>query len=123
MMVGQSPNVKALIMNVHNEFLGAWDHYTTQARKEYLSMRCCSYKRKDLETHYERMSKWFYAINGIDDINLKQLFLIPSQSFLRTKHPGSFKSRTYPSATLHLEKERVTLFGKVMQSKKVSKTD
>ncbi|KAK1398016.1 hypothetical protein POM88_007879 [Heracleum sosnowskyi] len=75
MMIKQSPSVDALIMYVHNEFLGAWDHYTNQAREEYLSMRCCSYKRKDLETHYERMSKRFYAINGIDDVNLKQTFL------------------------------------------------
>ncbi|KAK1382554.1 hypothetical protein POM88_020289 [Heracleum sosnowskyi] len=75
MMIKQSPSVDALIMYVHNEFLGAWDHYTNQAREEYLSMRCCSYKRKDLETHYERMSKRFYAINGIDDVNLKQTFI------------------------------------------------
>lgn len=74
-MVRQCQTIDALIMYVYQEFLGAWDHYTTQSREEYLSMKCCSYKRKDLELHYERMSRHFYAINGIDDVNLKQTFL------------------------------------------------
>ncbi|VVB04430.1 unnamed protein product [Arabis nemorensis] len=74
MQIRQSPSVNALIGHIHNEFLGTWDHYTVQAREEYLNMRC-SYKRKDLERHYERMSTRFYALNGVDDVSLKQAYL------------------------------------------------
>ncbi|GAA0170597.1 hypothetical protein LIER_24822 [Lithospermum erythrorhizon] len=54
---------------------GAWEHYTTQAREEYLAMKCCSFKRKDLKKHYEKMCKRFYTLGGIDDVNLKQAYL------------------------------------------------
>lgn len=38
-------------------------------------MKCCSFKLKDLEKHYDKMMKRFYCIHGIDDVNLKQDFL------------------------------------------------
>ncbi|XP_024014520.1 uncharacterized protein LOC112088468 [Eutrema salsugineum] len=75
LQIRQSQSVDTVIGHIHNEFLGTWDHYTIQAREEYMSMRCCSFKRKDLEKHYERMSKRFYVLNGIDDVNLKQAYL------------------------------------------------
>ncbi|KAK9733620.1 hypothetical protein RND81_04G079400 [Saponaria officinalis] len=62
LQIRQAFTVDAFIGNIHNEFLGAWDHYTTQAREEFLIMKCCSFMRKDLERHYERMSKRFYAL-------------------------------------------------------------
>jgi len=39
------PSIDGLIGHIHNEFLGAWDHYTIQAREEYLSMKCCLKER------------------------------------------------------------------------------
>ncbi|GJZ18952.1 putative zinc finger, CCHC-type containing protein [Tanacetum coccineum] len=38
-------------------------------------MKCCSFQKKDLEKHYDRMSQRFYCLNGVDDVNLKQVFL------------------------------------------------
>ena len=38
-------------------------------------MKCCSFQQKDLEKHYNRMSERFYCLNGVDDVNLKQVFV------------------------------------------------
>lgn len=38
-------------------------------------MKCCSFERRDLERHFDRMSRRFYAINGMDDVNIKRTFL------------------------------------------------
>ncbi|GJR48873.1 putative zinc finger, CCHC-type containing protein [Tanacetum coccineum] len=51
-----------------------WEH-TAHAREEFLKMKCCSFQKKDLEKHYDRMSQRFYCLNGVDDVNLKQVFL------------------------------------------------
>ncbi|GAA0141758.1 hypothetical protein LIER_35455 [Lithospermum erythrorhizon] len=75
LQIRQTPTVDSLIAHIHNEFLGSWEHYTTQSREEYLATRCYFFKRKDLEKYYERMSKRFYALGGIDDVNLKQAYL------------------------------------------------
>ncbi|ESQ39483.1 hypothetical protein EUTSA_v10001272mg [Eutrema salsugineum] len=78
------------------------DHYTIQAREEYMSMRCCSFKRKDLEKHYERMSKRFYALNGIDDVNMKQAYLnsLPEPLGNETSRILSLKNMTLSQASL-----------------------
>ena len=60
---------------IHNEFLGAPTHYTKVAREEFLAMKSCSFERKDLERHFDRMSRQFYTINGMDDVNIKRTFL------------------------------------------------
>ena len=64
-----------LLFKLYAEFISRPDHYQELAREEYLLMKCSSYLLKDLEKHYDRMTKRFYAINGIDDVNLKQAFL------------------------------------------------
>ncbi|GKC29876.1 putative reverse transcriptase domain, viral movement protein, partial [Tanacetum coccineum] len=51
-----------------------WEH-TSHAREEFLKMKCCSFQKKDLEKHYDHMSQRFYYLNGVDDVNLKQVFL------------------------------------------------
>ncbi|KAM0040067.1 putative transcription factor interactor and regulator CCHC(Zn) family [Helianthus debilis subsp. tardiflorus] len=38
-------------------------------------MKCCSFCPKDIEKHYNRTSERFYCLQGIDDVNLKQVFL------------------------------------------------
>ncbi|GJZ16361.1 hypothetical protein Tco_0552038 [Tanacetum coccineum] len=47
------------------------------AREEIIksTMKCCSFQKKDLEKHYDRMSQRFYCLNGVDDVNLEQVFL------------------------------------------------
>ena len=60
---------------VHNEFLGSVTHYTKVAREEFLLTKCCSFERKDLEKHFDRMSRRYYSFNGTDDVNAKHTFL------------------------------------------------
>ena len=38
-------------------------------------MKCCSFERRDLESHFDWMSGQFYTINGMDDVNIKWTFL------------------------------------------------
>ena len=38
-------------------------------------MKCCSFERKDLEKHFDRMSRRYYSFNGMDDVNAKHTFL------------------------------------------------
>nr|GEW91102.1 putative zinc finger, CCHC-type [Tanacetum cinerariifolium] len=73
-----------------------WEH-TTHAREEFLKMKCCSFQMKDLEKHYDRMSQQFYYLNGVDDVNLKQVHL---NSFLE-----SLGNETYQA----LEARNVTI--------------
>ena len=60
---------------LHNEFLGLLVHFTELAREEFLAMKRCSFERKDLEKHFDRMSKRFYSVNDMDDVNIKHTFL------------------------------------------------
>lgn len=72
----QLPSLDHFIDVLHTEFLGTHSNHKAIVREEYLSMKCCSFKRKDLKIHYDRMPQRFYLlINGTDDINLKQTFL------------------------------------------------
>ena len=38
-------------------------------------MKCCAFERKDLEKHFDRISKRYYSFNGMDDVNAKHTFL------------------------------------------------
>lgn len=60
---------------LYAKFVGHPDHYQETVREEFLSMECCSFLKMDLDKHYDCMSKWFYCIYGINDVNLKQAFL------------------------------------------------
>jgi len=62
-------------MVIHNEFPGSPTHHTEVAQEEFLVMKCCSFERKDLEKHFDRMSKRFYVFNGMDNVNSKHTFL------------------------------------------------
>lgn len=67
----QSVNVKTFITHLHNEFIGAPFYQIDKQREEYFQMKCCSFQKSDLKKYYAGMSSRFYAINGIDDANLK----------------------------------------------------
>ena len=60
---------------IHNEFLGAPTNYKEVVREEFFAMKCCSFERRDLERHFDWMSRRFYTINGMDDVNIKWTFL------------------------------------------------
>ncbi|GMN26334.1 hypothetical protein TIFTF001_043987 [Ficus carica] len=46
-----------------------------KARSEYFKIQCCSMNKTDLEVHFQKMSRRFYLIGGINDSNLKQAFI------------------------------------------------
>ena len=71
----QSNTLEDFFTIVHNEFLGSAAHYTEVAREEFLLMKCCLFERKDLEKHFDRMSRRYYSFNGMDDVNAKHTFL------------------------------------------------
>ena len=51
------PITRRFFTILRNEFLGATTCYTDVAREELLAMKCCSFERKDLEKHFDRMSR------------------------------------------------------------------
>lgn len=78
-------------------------------------MKCCPYKRKDLERHHNNMSKRFHLLKEMDDPNLKQAFLnslpdpLGNDAFklLETKGialQNATLSEIYQNALLALEK-------------------
>ncbi|GKA85638.1 hypothetical protein Tco_0807292 [Tanacetum coccineum] len=72
LQIQQSISPEAFMSIIYSEFIGSpWEH-TAHAREEFLKMECCSFQKKDLEKHYDRMSQRFYCLNGVDDVNLKQ---------------------------------------------------
>ncbi|GJY10639.1 hypothetical protein Tco_0378824 [Tanacetum coccineum] len=72
LQIQQSISPEAFMSIIYSEFIGSpWEH-TSYAREEFLKMKCCSFQKKDLEKHYDRMSQRFYYLNGVDDANLKQ---------------------------------------------------
>ena len=69
--MAQSQTLEDFFTIIHNESLGAPTHYTEVAQEEFLTMKCCSFERRDLERHFDQMSRRFYTINGMDDVNIK----------------------------------------------------
>nr|GEU53213.1 putative zinc finger, CCHC-type [Tanacetum cinerariifolium] len=75
LQIQQSISPEAFMSIIYSEFIGSpWEH-TTHAKEEFLKMKCCSFQKKDSEKHYDRISQRFYYLNGVDDVNLKQVFL------------------------------------------------
>ncbi|KAL0444958.1 UNVERIFIED_CONTAM: polyprotein [Sesamum latifolium] len=58
-----------------SRFTGDASLINKMASQEYFAMKCCSLKRKDLDFHFKRMSEKFYMLNGLNDPNLKHVFL------------------------------------------------
>lgn len=71
----QSRSLEEFMGIIYAEFIGSPFEHTIRAREEFLKMKCCSFQKKDLEKHYDRMSQRYYCLNGVDDVNLKQVFL------------------------------------------------
>nr|GEY80944.1 putative zinc finger, CCHC-type [Tanacetum cinerariifolium] len=71
---------------------------TAHAREEFLKMKCCSFQKKDLEKHYDRMSQRFYCLNRVDDVNLKQVFLNSFIKYLGNEAYQALEARNVPIA-------------------------
>ncbi|GKB51374.1 putative zinc finger, CCHC-type containing protein [Tanacetum coccineum] len=93
LQIQQSISPKAFMSIIYTEFIGSpWEH-TTHAREEFLKMKCYSFQEKDLEKHYDHMSQRFYYLNGVDDVNLKQVFLNPVPESLRNEAYRALEAR------------------------------
>lgn len=57
------------------EFLGSLAHIVDQARDEFFKLKCCSFNSKNLEKHFKKACAQFYILKGVDDPNLKQVYL------------------------------------------------
>ncbi|KAH9744163.1 hypothetical protein KPL70_003573 [Citrus sinensis] len=71
----QLPEVSSALAVIHDQFLGDPSAVFEAARRDYLNMKCCSLKAKDLNFHYKRMSLLFYKLNGFNEPTLKHIFL------------------------------------------------
>jgi len=98
----QSVNIETFVTHIHNEFVGAPFYHINKQREEYLQMKCYSFQKSDLERHYSNMSSRFYAINGLDDTNLKQAYLnfLPDPLGNETSKLLSTKNLTVTTASL-----------------------
>ena len=98
----QSNTLEDFFTIVHNEFLGSATHYTEVAREEFLLMKCCLFERKDLEKHFDRMSRRYYSFNGMDDVNTKHTFLnsLPESLGDETLHMMNLQRITLQQASL-----------------------
>ncbi|GMN18942.1 hypothetical protein TIFTF001_046875 [Ficus carica] len=71
----QTNSVEGALAQLYSEFCGEENQIVEQARSEYFKMKCCSIHKKDLEVHFQKVSRRFYLIGGLNDPNLKQAFL------------------------------------------------
>ena len=65
-------------------------------------MKCCSFERKDLEKHIDRMSRRYCSFNGMDDVNDKHTFLnsLPKPLGDETLHMMNLQRITLQQASL-----------------------
>jgi len=65
----------AVLGALHEEFIDDGSIIDKKLRQEFFEMKCCSVKIDDLEKHYQRMSKRFYLLNGLNDPSLKNTYV------------------------------------------------
>ncbi|GMN28397.1 hypothetical protein TIFTF001_047885, partial [Ficus carica] len=75
LMFLQTESIEAALSQLYAEFCGQEAQIVEKARSEFFKMQCCSMDKADLEVHFQKMSKRFYLIGGINDPNLKQAFI------------------------------------------------
>ncbi|GMN46238.1 hypothetical protein TIFTF001_015424 [Ficus carica] len=75
LMFLQTESIEAALSQLYAEFCGQEAQIVEKARSEFFKMQCCSMDKSDLEVHFQKMSKRFYLIGGINDPNLKQAFI------------------------------------------------
>ncbi|RDX68592.1 hypothetical protein CR513_52401, partial [Mucuna pruriens] len=67
--------IAAVLKAIHQEFIKDSDLIDKKLRQEFFEMRCCSLKIKDLERHFQRMSKRFYLLNVLKDHSPKNMYV------------------------------------------------
>ncbi|KAL0289771.1 UNVERIFIED_CONTAM: polyprotein [Sesamum radiatum] len=94
----QATHPSIVLGAIHQEFIGDASLINKMASQEYFAMKCCSLKRKDLDFHFKRMSEKFYMLNGLNDPNLKHVFLasLPQRNCNRNIKKGNLIFKKMP---------------------------
>ncbi|CAF1810361.1 unnamed protein product [Brassica napus] len=64
------------------EFIGTPTHQKEQLQEEFFSAKCCSLRKKDLAKHFERQTRRYYALNGLNNPSLKHVYLSSIDDYL-----------------------------------------
>uniref|UniRef100_A0A1J3EQA9 Reverse transcriptase n=1 Tax=Noccaea caerulescens TaxID=107243 RepID=A0A1J3EQA9_NOCCA len=74
--------IPALLGEIHREFIGTPNHLKEQLQEVFFSAKCCSLKKRDLAKHFERQTKRYYTLNGLNNPSLKQVYLSSIDEYL-----------------------------------------
>ncbi|KAJ4903026.1 hypothetical protein Rs2_16977 [Raphanus sativus] len=74
--------IPLLLGEIHREFIGTPTHQKEQIQEEFFSAKCCSLKKKDLAKHFERQTRRYYALNGLNNPSLKHVYLSSIDDYL-----------------------------------------
>lgn len=96
----QIPDIPTAVTIIYEQYLGEPTVAVELARKKYFQMKCCSLQQKDLDYHYQRMSKLFYQLNGFNDPNLKHIFMA---SLPKELHPEMQRQLTASQLAIDID--------------------
>ncbi|KAG7543374.1 Zinc finger CCHC-type superfamily [Arabidopsis thaliana x Arabidopsis arenosa] len=74
--------IPLLLGEIHREFVGTPSHLKEQLQEELYTAKCCSLKKRDLAKHFERQTRRYYALNGLNNPSLKQVYLSSIDDYL-----------------------------------------
>ncbi|KAG2311584.1 hypothetical protein Bca4012_026044 [Brassica carinata] len=74
--------IPLLLGEIHREFIDTPTHQNEQVQEEFFSAKCCSLKKKDLAKHFERQTRRYYALNGLNNTSLKHVYLSSIDDYL-----------------------------------------
>ncbi|CAN6917855.1 unnamed protein product [Brassica oleracea] len=74
--------IPVLLGEIHREFIGTPTHQKEQLQEEFFSAKCCSLRKKDLAKHFERQTRRYYALNGVNNPSLKHVYLFFIDDYL-----------------------------------------
>ncbi|KAL0863563.1 hypothetical protein Bca101_042681 [Brassica carinata] len=74
--------IPLLLGEIHREFIGTPTHQKEQIQEEFFSAKCCSLQKKDLAKHFERQTRRYYALNGLNNPSLKHVYLSSIDDYL-----------------------------------------
>ena len=67
---------------IHRKFIGTLTDQKEQLQEELFSAKCCSLRKRDLGKHFERQTRRYYALNGLNNPSLKHVYLSSIDDYL-----------------------------------------
>ena len=74
---------------IHREFIGTPTHLKEQLQEEFFTAKCCSLRKRDLAKHFERQTRRYYALNGLNNPSLKQVYLSSIDEYLSQQNKAT----------------------------------